>query len=55
MNLMLDIGAQYVDGGNAEYLAPGSIVDLPGGEISIAPMESSTHLVALRLGVRIGR
>jgi hypothetical protein len=53
-NVMLDIGGQFVRGGNARYLAPGSISDLPNGEISIEPMESSTHLVTLRLGVRFG-
>jgi opacity protein-like surface antigen len=52
---MLDLGVQYVHGGNADYLAPGSIADLPGGAITISPMESSTHLMTLRVGVRFGR
>ena len=54
-NVLLDVGGQYIDGGTARYLAPGSIVDLPSGEITIAPMESNTHLMMLRLGLRIGR
>jgi len=54
-NVQLDIGLQYLNGGRARYLAPGSIVDLPGGHVAISPMESATHLVVLRLGARIGR
>lgn len=53
-NVAVDIGAQYYRGATAEYLAPGGIVDLPGGGIAMAPMASSTHLLALRVGVRIG-
>ena len=52
--VQLDAGIQYVNGGRARYLAPGSIVDLPGGEISISSLESATRLVMLRLGARIG-
>ena len=50
----LDLSAQYVQGGRAMYLAPGSITDLPGGHISVTPMESGTRLVALRVGARFG-
>lgn len=53
-NVQLDVGLQYLNGGKARYLAPGSIVDLPGGHVAISPMESATHLVVLRLGARIG-
>ena len=53
-NVQLDVGLQYLNGGRARYLAPGSIVDLPGGHVAISPMESATHLVVLRLGARIG-
>jgi opacity protein-like surface antigen len=52
-NVMLDISAQYVRGGTAQYLAPGSIVDGPGGAIVITRMESQTHIVVMRLGARI--
>jgi outer membrane protein with beta-barrel domain len=52
--VQLDLGAQYSSGGSARYLAPGSIVDLPAGKVSISPMESATHLVVVRLGARIG-
>jgi opacity protein-like surface antigen len=48
----LDLSAQYVQGGRARYLAPGSITDLPGGHISVTPMESGTRLVAVRVGAR---
>lgn len=53
-NVQLDIGVQYIQGGRARYLAPGSIVDLDGGGIAITPMESTTHILALRFGARIG-
>jgi hypothetical protein len=53
-NVQLDLGVQYLNGGNARYLGPGSIVDLPGGRVSIAAMESATHLVVVRFGARIG-
>lgn len=54
LNFMLDVGAQYVHGGTAEYLGTGSIVDLPDGQITIATMESSTRMLAVRVGARIG-
>lgn len=53
-NVLLDIGAQYVDGGRARYLKPGSIEDLPDSQIRITPMESQTHMVVVRFGVRLG-
>lgn len=52
--LQLDLGMEYVYGGRARYLAPGSIVDLPGGEIRISSLESATRLVMLHIGARIG-
>lgn len=53
-NVLFDIGAQYFHGGRSQYLARGSITDLPGGAINISPMESSTHLIVLRIGVKVG-
>lgn len=53
-NVLLDIGAQYVNGGRARYLKPGSIEDLPDSQIRITSMESDTHLLLVRLGVKIG-
>lgn len=50
----LDLGMQYVHGGRTRYLAPGSITDMPGGTVSISTFESTTHLVMLRAGARIG-
>ena len=50
----LDVGMQYVNGGRARYLAPGSITDLPGGGVRISSLESATRLVMLRVGARIG-
>jgi hypothetical protein len=52
--VQLDLGMQYLNGGRTRYLAPGSITDLPGAEISVTPLESATHLVIVRVGARIG-
>ena len=52
--VQLDMGVQYVNGNRSQYLAPGSIADLPGGQIKISPLESSTHMVIVRVGARIG-
>jgi opacity protein-like surface antigen len=54
-SVQLDLGMQYVRGGRASYLAPGSIVDLPGARIDVTPLQSTTHLVVIRIGARIGR
>ncbi|HSU93940.1 MAG TPA: hypothetical protein VLI43_09540 [Gemmatimonadaceae bacterium] len=53
-SVQLDLGMQYIGGGRARYLAPGSIRDLPGARISVTPLESATHLLIIRLGARIG-
>ena len=53
-SVLLDISAQYISGGRAQYLAPGSIVDLPDGKVAITPMESGARILALRLGARFG-
>lgn len=50
----IDAGAQFLNGGRAKYLRPGSIEDLPDGQIRITPMESETHMVLVRLGIRLG-
>ena len=52
--VQLDLGAQYLHGGRTRYLAPGSITDLPGAQISVTPLESATHLVVVRFGARVG-
>ncbi|HTI65085.1 MAG TPA: hypothetical protein VL524_16280 [Gemmatimonadaceae bacterium] len=54
VNVMLDAGVQYFTGGRAQYLRPGSIIDLPNSQIQINPLESSTQMLVVRLGVRIG-
>jgi hypothetical protein len=51
--VMLDIGAQYVNGGRARYLKPGSIQDLPDNQIRVTPMETDTHMVLVRVGVKL--
>ena len=51
--VQLDFGMQYVGGGRARYLAPGSITDLPGARITVTPLESATHLLIIRLGGRM--
>lgn len=53
-NVLLDIGAQYVNGGRARYLKPGSIEDLPDAQIRVTTMESDTHMILVRLGVKVG-
>ena len=54
LNVMLDAGVQYYMGGRAQYLRPGSITDLPNGQIQVTPLESDTHMLVVRVGVRIG-
>jgi opacity protein-like surface antigen len=53
-NVALDLGAQYINGGRARYLKPGSIQDLPDSQIQITSMQSNTHLVLVRFGLRLG-
>jgi hypothetical protein len=50
----LDVSVQYLQGGHARYLAPGSIFDRQDGDVRITSLESATHLVMLRVGARIG-
>ncbi|MEO8619647.1 MAG: hypothetical protein ABI625_01205 [bacterium] len=52
-HLDLDLGIQYYGGGTARYLAQGSIIDQPGGQITVTPLESTTHLAIIRLGARL--
>lgn len=54
VNASLDLGVQFVNGGNAQYLRPGSIEDLPNSQIRITPLESETRMTLVRVGVRIG-
>ncbi|HTJ22876.1 MAG TPA: hypothetical protein VL383_10810 [Gemmatimonadaceae bacterium] len=54
VNVMLDAGVQYFTDGRAQYLRPGSIIDLPDAQIQINPLESDTHMLVVRLGVRVG-
>jgi opacity protein-like surface antigen len=53
-NVSIDLGVQYMNGGNARYLSRGSIVDLPDGTVSITPLSSATHLMVVRAGLRVG-
>lgn len=50
----IDLSMQYLAGGRARYLAPGSITDLPGGATRVSAFESNTHYVMMRAGVRFG-
>ena len=54
VKVMLDAGVQYYAGGHAQYLRPGSITDLGNGQILVTPLESDTHMLVVRLGVRVG-
>lgn len=49
----VDMGMQYLSGARASYLARGSIVDLPGAQIRVTPLESTTHQVIARVGLRV--
>ncbi|MEP6766079.1 MAG: outer membrane beta-barrel protein [Gemmatimonadaceae bacterium] len=51
-SVALDIGVHYVGGGKSDYLARGSIVDLPNGEIKISPLHGTTNFTMLRVGTR---
>lgn len=51
--VQLELGAQYYGGATARYLASGSIVDLPVAQISVTPLESTTHMMVMRLGARV--
>jgi hypothetical protein len=50
----IDVGVQYFTGGHAQYLRRGSIEDLPNAQIRITPLESDTHMMLVRIGVKIG-
>lgn len=54
VNVSLDLGVHYVNGGHAQYLKPGSIEDLANSQIRITPLESDTRMTLVRAGVRIG-
>lgn len=54
VKVLLDLGAQYLNGGRAQYLKPGSIQDLSNAQIQITPFESETHMIVVRLGVKVG-
>lgn len=54
-HVSIDLGVERYSGGHAHYLRPGSIQDLPGGQTVITTLESDTHMLLVRLGVRIGR
>lgn len=49
----IDLGAQYYVGGRTRYLSRGSIVDLPNAQITVTPLESTTHMTVVRLGARL--
>lgn len=50
----IDAGVQFIQGGGAQYLKPGSIHDL-GNQIVITPLQSAdTHVALVRLGIRVG-
>jgi opacity protein-like surface antigen len=49
----IDLGVQYYGGGHAQYLRRGSITDLGNAQIRIDPLESDTHMMLVRIGVRV--
>jgi hypothetical protein len=50
----LDAGVQYLDGGRARYLAAANVDATTGALTTTPPVESSAHLLVLKLGARIG-
>ena len=51
----LEAGMQYLSGGKTRYLAPGGITDLPDGRVELNSRETTTRMMLVHLGVRIGR
>jgi hypothetical protein len=51
---LLDISAVSVQGGTAQYLRKGSLVDQPDGTVTFVPIESRTNNLQLRIGVAVG-
>lgn len=50
----VDLGVRYHGNGQAQYLTPGDIEDLPGGDIRINPRHGDTNLLTFQLGVSVG-
>jgi len=50
--ISLDLGVRYHRGGVATYLREGSIQDLPGGAIAIAPLSSRTPTMVYMVGIQ---
>lgn len=50
----VDLAVRYHGNGQAQYLTPGDIEDLPGGEIRITPRHGDTNLLTFQLGVSVG-
>ncbi len=50
----LDLGATWLNNGEAEYLREGDIVDHPDGSISFTPSRSDTDLLTFHVGVSVG-
>lgn len=48
----LDLGLRYHRGGEALYLREGSIVDNPGGSVTINPLNSETPFMIYAVGIR---
>jgi hypothetical protein len=49
----LDAGIRYYRNGESRYLREGSIVDGPGGTVTITPIRSETNFFAWQLGVSV--
>ncbi len=50
----LDLSGQFLRHGETRYLREGGIEELPDGFLRITPIESTTNMVLVRIGVALG-
>lgn len=52
--IYLDFAGKFLANGEAEYLTEGSLQELPGGGLLIAPVRSGTNMFVLQAGLSVG-
>jgi hypothetical protein len=50
----LDLGAEYLQHGETQYLREGGIEELPDGTVLISPIQSNTNMMLFKIGVAFG-